>query len=732
MKKWIQEELSKLKELCKATHSFPELKEKTKGMGRTWQAIRSKVYQHEDWFSHFGNADKFLHLLKESDQKEKSFDEIAKRLDIPKEEIFPLTDYLAEQGFEIEVNRQESWARLKSEPTAGRAKKIPKISSNVVKVLFLSDLCLGLKTQQLSLVETAYKLGEEAGVFFAVICGNIVAGKPPKGKEEEYFLQTYEEQLEYAIEHLPKASFKTTFLNGPRELSWLKANSGNIGEDLAKSRTDLSYKANLKSNFPIGSKEKTNISVMYADSSAYTKSYVSQGIAENLQEAERYVFEHSEPFQAIIIGGAHTAQLDPRRHPIKKTRINDFCKINVPSLCRTTPSQTVSKKRGASQVLGCVIVSFELDEEGHLKSLPNPEFHNLTSYFRDNEYLEDFEETLSDSINNLAEKEKDLIEALSKKPRRLGALARILGISGDHIKDIVNNLCENGFDINFDEASKSYKWERSLREEFKPLDTKQFSVKSAKVLSFSDTHFGHMHSRVDLVKEVYAIAEKEKVDAIFHSGDVFEGEGSYKGQERELKYFGADAQLNCGLEALPASDIPTFIIMGSSHEKIFLDKCGHDIVNSFVRLARSEKGANITALIDERDGITGSSGIVGVNGIKFCLNHPSGGLPYGKSYRPQKSIENLVSEMELSGEAKIMLYGHLHVAFFMLYKGVAGFLVPCLEETTKYIEQKGYTSYLGCWIIEVAMDEYENITKIVPKYVPFESVQQRQVYQISN
>lgn len=731
MKKWIQEELANLKAFCKASHSFPELKEKTKGMDRTWQAIRAKVYQNKNWFSHFDNKEKFLNFLKEEDKRPKPFDKISKLLDIPKEGIFPLADDLGEEGFEIEVNRQESMVRLVSEPTAGKVKRIPKISSNVVKVLFLSDLCLGLKTQQLSLVETAYKFGEEAGVFFAVICGNIVAGKPPKAHEGEYFLLTYEEQLEYAVKHLPKASFKTTFLNGPRELSWLKVNKGNIGEDLAKARTDLSYKANLKSNFPIGNKEKTNISVIYADSSAYTKSYVSQGIAENLQEAERYVFEHSESFQAIIIGGAHTAQLDPRRHPIKKTRINDFCKINVPSLCRTTPSQAVSKKRGASQVLGCAIVSFELDEEGYLKSLPNPKFHNLTSYFKDNEYLEDFEETLADSLNDLGDKEKELVEALSKKPRRLGALARIMGISGDHIKDIIKNLCEKDFDIDFDEASKSYKWERSLREEFKPLDTKQLCVKKVKVGSFSDSHLGHKNARPDLIGEVYKIFEAEKVDAVFHSGDGFEGDGAYKGQERELELFGADAQLNCGLEAFPASKIPTFIIMGSSHEKVFLDKSGHDIVNTFTRLARAEKGINITALLD-KDGITGSHGVVDIKGIKFGLDHPSGGLPYGKSYRPQKSIENLVSEMELSGEAKITLYGHLHVAFFMLYKGIAAFLVPCLEETTKYIKQKGYTSYLGCWVIEVGMDQYENITELSPQYFPFEPIQHDQVYQISN
>lgn len=720
---WTPEELSELQEFCKASRSFPELKEKIKDTfngGRSWLAVRGKVYQNKNWFSHFANEDKLLNFLKQNGQK--SLKEISAFLDIPKEEVYPLRDALAEKGYDIEI--KDSHVLLKSEPIDAKPVKIPKITSNVVKVLVLSDLCFGIETQQPTLVETAYKIGEEAGVFFAIICGNIVAGKPPKGKEEEYFLQTYEEQLQYAIKHLPKASFKTTFINGPREMSWLKATGENIGKELAKAREDLSYKDDLKANFHIGKKDKTIIAVMHAgESSAYTKSYTLQGIAENLQEAERYVFEHSEPLQMVIIGGAHTIIRDPRRLPIKKTRINDFCKVAIPSLYRVTKSQAVSKRRGGSPVLGFAIISFEFKDDGCLKSLPICEFYNMTSYFKDNDF-EDSDSGLSDK--NLTEQEKNLL-LLLKKLRRLGALARIMNISEEHIMEIIKNLEGKGFTVPFEEASKSYRWLRPLKDEFKPIDAKQFCVKSAKVLSFSDTHLGHKHERPDLIKKVYEIAEEEKVDAVFHSGDVFEGEGAFKGQSRELIYGGADEQMNHGLEIWPISKIPTYIIRGSSHEKAFIDQCGHDIVNIFARLARSERGVNITALLDD-ERITGSRGVVDVKGIKFCLDHPSGGIPYGKSYRPQKLIENIVSEMELASEAKIWLLGHLHVAFCMLYKGVVGFLVPCFEEKTNYIEAKGYTPWLGCWIIDVTMDQFENITKIVPRYVPFESKKQHKIY----
>jgi hypothetical protein len=474
-------------------------------------------------------------------------------------------------------------------------------------------------------------------------------------------------------------------------------------------------------------------------SSPYTKSYTVQGLSENLQEAEYYVFEHSDPLEMILIGGTQSAIFDPRRFPLKQSRINDFDKIAIPALHRIPHSLAASKKRGGSHVLGCVVVSFELNDEGYLKNPPLCKFYNMTAYFKENDYLLPIKESVDKSLDK---EEQELLNLLESKPRRKGSLSRKMNISEKHVKEIVDKLNGKGIKIVFDESSKSYYWQRALQQEFKPLDAyiSQFfpeksvaekpKIKKAKTVNIADTHLGHKHERPDLIKESYDVAEAEQADAILHSGDVFEGEDSYKGQVRELAYVGADAQRDHGLEIWPKSKIPTFFIMGSSHEKAFLDKCGYDIVSNFVRLANAEKGMNLVAL-ETLDGISGSRGIVDVNGIKFCLDHPSGGIPYGRSYRPQKLIENMVSDMELFGEAKVILCGHLHVSLFMLYKGVAGFMVPCLQDKTKYIEAKGYTPWLGIWVVEVIMDEYENITRITPKYVPFEPKKQRKIYQVT-
>lgn len=738
---WRKKEKEKLEKLCKECKSFGELEKKSKKLflKRSWKAIEAQARQHKDWIKHLERKSPLILTNKERKLPKvlksgpKTLQEISSALDVPKEEVFPIRDKFVELGYDIRIEKsgKKTIVSLFSEPSADQDKKekTPKITSNIVRVLFISDICFGLKTQQPTLLQTAYKIGEERGVYFAVIAGNIVAGKPQKGREKDYFLFTAEEQLAYATAHIPETSFKTTFIKGPRDLSWETGENGfDVGEELARSREDLSCKDALKTTLTIGKKERVKIGVMCASGTApYTKSYTLQGISENLQEAEYYVFEHSDPLQMIFLGGTHTVLLDPRRFPVKQSRTNDFDKIALPAMHRLPPSQAVSKKRGGSHVLGCVIVSFELDNDGHLRSIPIYEFYNLTAYFKSDDYLLYPEGELVNK--SLTEEEQKFLNLLTDKPRRKGSLSRRLDISDDHVDEIVKKLNEKGIEISFDDASKSLYWRRALQKEFKPLDTSQFFFKKAKTVNMSDTHLGHKYERPDLTKEVYEIAKTEQVDAVLHSGDVFEGEDSYRGQVRELIYIGADAQRDHGLEIWPKSEIPTFLIAGSSHEKIFLDKCGYDLVSNFAKLGTLEKGLKLTAL-ETLDGVSGSRGIVDINGIKFCLDHPSGGIPYGRSYRPQKLIENLVAEMELAGEAKAIFIGHLHVSLFMLYKGVAGFLVPCLQDRTKYIEAKGYTPWLGIWIPEITMDQHENITKIVLKYVPYEPKKQRKIYQV--
>lgn len=635
-----------------------------------------------------------------------TIDYISEKLKIPKEEIFPLVDKLRSNGFDVITENGKVF--LRSEPIGRRIVSVPlpPITKNTIKILLLSDICLGLKKQQGDLLATAYNIAEKEEVFFAVIAGNLIAGKPKKGKVNEYFLSDPEEQAQYAINVFPKAPFKTYYINGPNEI-----NCPGIGEIIAEKRDDIKHCGDWETILGIG-KKGSKVAILHdIESQPYTKSYALQGIMENYQEAETYVFEGSEPLKLICVGGLGTFNHIPRRLSFKKELINNFDGIAIPSLHRITSTERTRRKRGGSPVLGCVIVTLDFDNDGNLTKIIT-DFRNLTSYHKDNDYLEEI-----NSADNFNDEQSNTLSLFKHNYiLRKGEIARKIGKSVSEVEKIIEEINVKGFKIIFNDAQKAYMLIRNQRNKFKALDLKKMYVKRAKVGVISDTHIGHEDHRMDLITASYENAKERKVDHMLHCGDGFEGEGAHKGHERELIILGADKQRDFALENWPKIPIPTTFISGSgtSHAQSYLDKSGHDITDTFVRLLRAEKGLKNYYYLG------GEEGVVEVNGIKFGLKHPTGGIPYGISYRPQKFIETLVANMKLDSDAKILLLGHLHIATCLFYKGMAGFLVPCLEDNTKYISSKGYIPWLGMWVCEFFADGLNNITRIVSEYIPYE------------
>lgn len=647
-----------------------------------------------------------LLLLKKSSQ---TISGLAEHLKIPKEDIFPVIDGLRLKGYDVVVEQgvEQSRVVLRREPAEGELIILPPITKRFIKFLALSDPCLGLKTQQSDLLATAYKIAEEEEVFFALIAGNLVAGKPQKKKGKDYFLTEAEEQIGYAVSMIPKAPFKTYFINGPRELTFKDKDDGrNIGEVIASLRPDLAYCGDEKTTFDIGSKGYKVVLIHGGNATAYTKSHPLQGVEESFQEAVTYAFEHSEPFQLVLVGGINSYIDMPRRLPIASGKFNDFDSIALPGLCRATGSEKAKKKRHASPVLGCVIITLEFDREGNLVNIIR-DVRDLTAYHKNDDYLENLE-----LISDLAEEEKLVLEFLKNKPRRRGEISRLLKKYDSYVDELIERLRQCGYQIEFEVAGNAFRLMRNFKKTAQSLDIEKFYVKSLRVAAIADTHLGHENERPDLLAEAYKRAEEEKVDIITHSGDVFEGEDAYPGQVRELIFHGADNQREHGLEVWPKSKIPTIFVRGTSHELAFLKKCGHDIVDAFVKMAPLHGLYNLKYLGNHK-------GVVEKNGIKIELVHPKSGIPYGITYKLQKRIEHLV-EIAAPSDSKIMLCGHLHVAATMIYKGMVAFLVPCLEDQTGYLSEKDLIPYLGMWIFEVFCDELDNVTRLVSKYIPFE------------
>jgi len=726
-RKWDQDALIRLENLCKEAGSLRELELKAREVfkDRTWDAIKRILYENPDWTEHLTKSkkeeedilalppeelkpklDRLLEILKEGPSTVTAISEDP-QIDIPKEDVWPLIDKLREKGYDIIEEKRKVF--LREEPIPGVSPSLPSTTKRSrIEVLFLSDCCLGLKTQQGDLLKTCIEIGEQRGVWFSVIAGNLVAGKPLRGREEEYFLKTPKEQAEYVISHFPEASFKHYFINGPRELSFKKDKKGiNIESLICKERPDIRYLGDEKKVIPIGWPH-TKVAVVNAgETQAYTKSYTLQGVMENFQEAVHYIFEHSEPLQAIVVGGLYSGILIPRQLPIKLSRYNDFDGVAVPALYRITPSQTARRKRGGSPVLGCLILGGNFDKGKFLGF--TYAFYDLTAYFKDDDYLEEIK-----IENDLDEEERRILLKLKKGPARYGELSGVIRKSIPHVEKVIESLRSKGYDIFFSEARKALELRRPFKEKFESLDLNKLLVHSVRFLALSDTHLGHRGERPDIIKKAYQIAEEKKVDLVLHCGNLLEGTYSYEEQPQDLIYFGADQQRKHALEIWPKSKIPTVFISSprKEHDRIFWSRSGYDVVENFVEIARYQ-GYSFHYL-------GGARGIVKIKDIEIDLQHPSGGLPYGQTYRLQRRIEMLASAMELVKGAKATFVGHFHRAAALLYKGIFGCLVPACQEQTGYIDSIDKLAELGVWIVELGFDEKKNLVKVELEYVPFE------------
>ncbi|MDD3101690.1 MAG: hypothetical protein PHE59_00885 [Patescibacteria group bacterium] len=648
-------------------------------------------------------------LLKRVKKGPNLLSDLAKIFKKSQDKIVQMVDSLREQGYDIKVTQRTEKGefiyevKFFDEPQVGPSIRLESTGRTEIKIGFISDTCFGLKTHQPELLALALKEFKRRKMGFVIHCGNIVGGKPTKSNGQDFLGGGFDEQIDFTSE-IPKMPFKIYFLNGPRDLT----HAQDVAHVLCQDRKNWRKEGDLEANFYItGSKGEWKIKVMHLKKgSPYTVSYPTQKVKENFTAAIRYMLRKSHRPNLLILGGLSTPLVIPAKKP------GDMINIALPGLCATPPSQEAEIKKGNVPELGYTIVTIKLDKGG------NPidvewEFNILTAY----EQVEQCYYTPQSSGDHtnipLNEAERDILRELQERPKRLGELSRKLNLDKGNVVEVIQSLQKKKYRIAHDEAAKKYvlKYDWTSRR-FEPISLTGVHAKKLIIASISDTHIGDKTAREDLIERAYQEAKLAKADVMTHSGDVFTGTNAYKGQQFDLKYHGADEQLERAQKIWPDSKIPLKVIGGSSHEKAYSVLAGYNIVKMFARLQKNVEYIGGEFIVE---------GTTTINGVTIRLVHPKGGIPYGKSYRSQRFIETLVEEQSNSEDGvRVLLLGHLHVSIFMHYKGISSFLVPCLEGSTSYLKERGMVPWLGMWITEITLDRKNNVTRVRPKYISFE------------
>ncbi len=240
------------------------------------------------------------------------------------------------------------------------------------------------------------------------------------------------------------------------------------------------------------------------------------------------------------------------------------------------------------------------------------------------------------------------------------------------------------------------------------IDTKRFEGNLVRIGVVSDTHLCSRHQQLTHLKSIYRRFADEGIDTVLHAGDLLEGIRMYRGWELEVLAHGADEQIAYAVTNYPREKgITTYLIAGN-HDLSFMTNAGINVVKRVCEQRPDMRFlGNYGAFLD----LPG--------GMRAYLHHGAGGVPYARSYRGQKLIENFPP----GNKPKIVCSGHYHVtAILPDYRNVFFMHPGCFQSQTEFLRRLGLAPDVGGFIIEYMVNPHSDrfdVAFIRSEWIPF-------------
>ena len=218
----------------------------------------------------------------------------------------------------------------------------------------------------------------------------------------------------------------------------------------------------------------------------------------------------------------------------------------------------------------------------------------------------------------------------------------------------------------------------------------------------SDTHFGSKFSAEKELEDIYTQFKEEGFELVLHAGDLTEGNGNiYRGQLFEMNTFGYNNLVDKVEKDYPKKEGITTAIISGNHDMSFYTQTGADLVK------------DVCSRREDLDYLGQFSAKVFINDLEGFIVHPSGGMPYSRSYKIQKMVESMETR------PAFLIRGHLHVAMAIPYLGTMGVEAGCFQFQTPYLARKGLHPEVGGYMIKLKTDGKGKITEFEPKWISY-------------
>ena len=229
-----------------------------------------------------------------------------------------------------------------------------------------------------------------------------------------------------------------------------------------------------------------------------------------------------------------------------------------------------------------------------------------------------------------------------------------------------------------------------------------FRPRRVKIGIISDTHIGSKYFDMETFDKSKHIFNKEKVDAIYHCGDIIEGMSNRDGHIYELETIGVSAQINQAADLLNQYKQPLFFITGN-----------HDGWSTL----KANQGVDVGSYLEDK--ISGSTNLGAYEAnIKLSPNvvmrmTHDGSSAYALSYSMQKRINS----MSDTDKPDILANGHIHKALYMRYRGINGIEAATMQKQTPFMARKGSPAMVGFWVFDIKYTK-AGISSFSPIFYP--------------
>ena len=251
-----------------------------------------------------------------------------------------------------------------------------------------------------------------------------------------------------------------------------------------------------------------------------------------------------------------------------------------------------------------------------------------------------------------------------------------------------------------------------LSEPYEPGELK--SLSKVKFGVISDTHINSQYSDWGILSTIYDKFEQEKVQAVFHCGNLTAGETVYPGQSDDLRCFGWEETIKIVKKEYPEiKDVKTYFITGK-HDSNYTKK-----INGEIDIGREINNVRPDLVYIS---MQGGGCKLWVGDIKVGKNtliklvHPNMAAPYAISYPAQKIVDSI----EGGKKPQILLFGGFQKYDWIIYRDIEVIQAGTIQHQTPYMLSKKWFGSLVGLIVDAELQENGALVKrLTVSEIPF-------------